>query len=323
MRADRLLSILMLLQTRDQMTAQVLADELEVSVRTVYRDIDALSMAGIPVYAERGPGGGCALLDNYRTTLTGLKEDEVRALFMLSIPAPLADLGLDDEFKGALRKLIAALPAQLSADQALVRQRIHLDFAQWSPTVERVPHLQTLHQAVWEDRRVHLTYRRSFPLADEADGCIEPYGLVAKAGTWYVIAAHLGHVNPYRVSRITHAALTDEHFDRPAEFDLVAYWRQWCQTTEHNRPSYPVRLRVSPDLLPLLPIYFGDQVLDQIVQTDPPDAEGWVTLTLTFEYLETARHRILGLGRAVEVLAPEALRLSVIDFAQQIVDFYA
>lgn len=322
MRADRLLSMLMLLQTRGQMTAQALADELEISVRTVYRDIDALSMAGIPVYAERGPGGGCALLDNYRTTLTGLTEDEVRTLLMLSSLAPLADLGLGDEFKTALRKLIAALPAQFSAAEAHVRQRIHLDFAQWASTGERVPHLQTLHQAVWEDRRVHLTYQRPFPLADEVDWNLAPYGLVAKAGTWYLIAARRGHVNPYRISRITRAALTADRFDRPADFDLVTFWRQWCQITEHNRPVYPVTLRIAPALLPLLPLYLGDQVPDQIRCADPPDADGWVTLTLTFESLEIARHRILGLGRAVEVLTPEALRLSVIDFAQQIVDFY-
>ena len=322
MRADRLLSMLMLLQTRGQMTGQALADELEVSVRTIYRDIDALSMAGVPVYAERGPGGGCALLDNYRTTLTGLTETEVRALFMLSIPAPLTDLGFGDELKGALRKLIAALPDRLSADEAAIRQRIHLDFAQWASDSERVPHLPTLQQAVWADRCVRLTYRRPFPLADEVDWSLDPYGLVAKAGAWYIVAARQGHINAYRVSRIMHAQITGEHFNRPADFDLVAFWKKWCETHEHNRPTYPVTLRIAPDLIPQLPMHFGDQVHDQLAQADPPDAAGWVTLTLTFEYLEVARHHILGLGRAVEVLAPEALRLSVIDFAQQIVDFY-
>jgi predicted DNA-binding transcriptional regulator YafY len=315
MRADRLLSLLIMLQTRGRMTARALAAEFEVSVRTIYRDIEALSMAGIPVYAERGPGGGCALLDSYRTNLTGLTDDEVRALFMLSIPTPLADLGVSQELKAALLKLAAALPAHLREDERSVRQRIHLDPTGWSKNDEPVPHLATIHQAVWQDRQLHLTYRRPFPMRDQVERLVNPYGLVAKAGCWYLVAAYHGQVYPYRLSHVLGVRLLDD-------FDLVDFWRAWCATYEHNQPSYPVTVRIAPELLPWLPLHFGDHIRDQIAQADPPDADGWIVLPLRFERLETARERLLGFGRAVEVLDPLALRLSLIDFAEQIVAFY-
>ena len=171
MRADRLLSLLMLLQARGRLTAPKLAQELEVSERTIYRDIDALSAAGVPVYGEAGAGGGYALLDSYRTNLTGLTEGEVRALFMLSIPKPLADLGVGRELGAALRKLAAALPSARRDDEERVRQRFLLDAVGWEQVEESAPHLPTVHQAVWEDRRLHLAYRID-PLAvhDRADG---------------------------------------------------------------------------------------------------------------------------------------------------------
>ena len=323
MRADRLLSLLMLLQTRGRMTAQELAGELEVSVRTIYRDIDALSAAGIPVYAGRGPGGGCELIDSYRTSLTGLNEDKVRALFMLSIPAPLAQLGVSQELRSALLKLAAALPAARRQDEAHVRQRIHLDWSGWEQPEEPVPHLQTAHRAVWEDRRLRLTYRLQLGAQVEVERVVDPYGLVAKAGVWHLVHASDGHVRVHRVSRLLDAHVTDEHFERPADFDLAAFWKEWCAGHERNRRYYPVTVRAAPDLVPVLPWVFGDRILDAIAQAGPPDGEGWITLRLPFESLEAARERILGFGRAVEVLEPLALRRSVIDFAAQIVDFYA
>lgn len=322
MRADRLLSLLIMLQTRGRMTAQALAAEFEVSVRTIYRDIEALSMAGVPVYAERGPGGGCALLDSYRTNLTGLTDDEVRALFMLSIPTQLADLGVSQEIKTALLKLTAALPAHLREDERSVRQRIHLDPTGWSKSDEPVPHLATIHQAVWQNRQLHLTYRRPFPMRDRVERVISPYGLVAKAGRWYLVAAYHGQAYPYRLSHVLGVRLMEESFTRPADFDLVDFWRAWCAAYEHNQPSYPVTVRIAPDLLPWLPLHFGDHIREQIAQADPPDADGWIVLTLPFERLETARERLLGFGSAAEVLEPFALRLSLVDFAEQTVAFY-
>jgi predicted DNA-binding transcriptional regulator YafY len=323
MRADRLLSLLMLLQARGRVTAQELAEELEVSLRTIYRDIDALSAAGVPVYAERGPGGGCALVDGYRTSLTGLTADEVRALFMLSVPAALGELGVSQELKTALRKLAAALPTARRQDELGARQRIHLDWAGWSQP-EPVPHLHTMHRAVWEDRRLQLTYRTQVgPHVEEFERIVDPYGLVAKAGIWYLVCAGDDRVRVYRVSHVLDARIRDEHFERPADFDLVAFWESWRAGQRESCPSYPVTVRVAPDLIPVLPLYFGNRIREAIAQAGPPGDEGWMTLTLSFERLETARERILGFGRAVEVLEPEALRESVIDFVAQIVDFYA
>jgi predicted DNA-binding transcriptional regulator YafY len=322
MRADRLLALLMLLQTRGHMTAPVLAEELETSVRTIYRDIDALSAAGIPVYTERGRGGGCALLDSFHTNLTGLTEHEVRALFMLSIPGPLADLGVSQELKTAMLKLSAALPAARRRDEELVRQRVYLDSTWWFQSNEPVPHLETVQQAVWQDRKLYLTLRLLSPVSDQVERLVEPYGLVAKAGIWYLVATGGGQVRAYRISQILEARLAPESFERRADFDLAAFWKMWSAEYEQNRPVYPVVVRVAPSLVALLPLYFGDSVRALIAQAGPPDGEGWMRLTLPFERLETARDRILGFGRAVEVLAPEELRLSVIDFAEQIVTFY-
>jgi predicted DNA-binding transcriptional regulator YafY len=303
------------------MTAQKLADELEVSVRTIYRDIDALSAAGVPVYAERGPEGGCALLDSYRTNLTMLTQDEVRALFMISIPAPLTELGVSQELKAALLKLSAALPASRRHDEERVRQRIHLDSTWWFQPEEPAPYLQVIHQAVWEDRKLYLTYRLQF--GAQVERLVDPYGLVAKASVWYLVCARDDQIRVHRVSHMLDARISDEHSQRPADFDLAAYWNSWCADYEKNRPHYPVTVRVAPELVRELPRVFGDRIHDMVVRAGPPDAEGWMTLTFPFETLEAARERILGFGRAVEVLEPQALRKSVLDFAEQIVTFYA
>ena len=320
MRADRLLSIMMFLQARGRMTAQDLAEELEVSVRTIYRDLDALSMAGVPVYAERGPGGGCALLDSYRTTLTGLTQDEVRALFMLSIPAPLAELGVDHELKAALLKLSAALPVTRRQVEERVRQRIHLDSEGWFEAREPVPHLRTIQQALWQDRRLKIVHQLRFET--QAEWMVEPYGLVAKANVWHLVCARKGSIRVYRVSRVLDARLMDDTCERPADFDLASFWQDWCAAAEENRPIYPVMARVSPEFVRWLPYYLGEAFGEGDALSGPSDAEGWVTATLRFESLEDARGRILACGRGVEVLAPIALRLSVLDHAAQIVSLY-
>lgn len=322
MRADRLLSLMMLLQARGQMTAQQLARELEVSERTIYRDVDALSGAGVPIYAERGPEGGYALLDSYRTDLTGLTEDQVRALFMLTIPAPLAELGVGKELKAAMLKLRAALPPALRTDGERVRQRVHLDSVWWFQGQEPLPYLQTLHDAVWQDRRAYITVRQTYGSPVEIERLVDPYGLVAKAGIWYLVSARNGTVRARRVSRLVNARLSEELFERPSDFDLGLFWQEWCAEFEGSRPHYPVTARVSPQLAAHLPRLFGPRIHDALAQAPPPDAAGWITLQLSFETLEAARDRVLGLGGAIEVLAPEALRRSVLDFARQTVARY-
>ena len=321
MRADRLLSLVMLLQTRGNMTAQALGEELEVSERTIYRDVEALSFAGIPVYTERGPGGGIALLDSYRTSLTGLNRNEVRALFMLSIPAPLDELGVTADLKAALLKLSAALPAVGRDEQIMARQRIHLDSVAWSQPEQPVPHLQTIHQAVWQDFKLQLRYDLGY--FGEIELPVDPYGLVAKTTVWYLVCAREDHLRVLRVPDILEARVLDEHFERPSDFNLVTYWQDWCEQNEKRLASFQVEVRVAPELIPYLWTHFGERVADQGTQLEAPDEDGRLTVTLQFERFEEARRRLLGYGRAIEVLEPNVLRKSIKDYAWQVVDLYS
>ena len=320
MRADRLLSLLMLLQTRGLMSAHELADELEVSERTIYRDITALSTSGVPVYASRGPGGGVRLIEEYRTTLTGLTPDETRALFMMNIPAPLMQLGMGEKFKGALLKLSAALPDKHRADESRTRQRIHLDSSWWFQSEQDVPYLQTIQQALFQDRRLHIKVRWEF-FSTEFEQEAEPYGLVAKANIWHLVYARGGTPHVVRVSQIVEAELLEDTFILPPDFDLVEFWEVWCDEYE-SHPPFQAKVRVAPEALPMLAEYVGDRARGQLARSPAPDADGWVTLNLPFESFIAARSRLLGLGRAVEVLEPETLRKSLVDFAGQIVGFY-
>lgn len=330
MRADRLLALLMLLQARGPITAARLAEELEVTERTIYRDVQALSTSGVPVYAERGPGGGISLVDSYRTTLTGLKSDEVRALFMLSIPAPLDQLGVGSELRAALLKLSAALPAARRSDETLVRQRIHLDWTPWAqgpaPGAAQdsasLPHLPTIQQALWASRKLALRYRSpTVPWIEPLDVVVDPYGLVAKAGEWHLVCARQGSLRAIPVAQVLSAQLLEQTFARRADFDLPAFWSTFCQDVQARRTVFPVTLRLAPQILPELRYYFGS-LADEHWQAAAPDASGWRTLTLPFRSLESARRHILAYGGAVEVLTPPALRLSLQDYAQQILNIY-
>lgn len=323
MRADRLLSILMLLQARGprKLTAQALARELEVSERTIYRDIDALSAAGVPIYSEAGPAGGYALLDGYRTTLTGLTEGEVRALFMLNIPDALAELGVSGQVRSAWHKLAAALPAARREDEEMVRQRFYLDSAWWRQGEEPVPCLPTLQQAVWQDRRVWLVYRIE-PLGIDITQKADPIALVAKAGVWHLVAAIQGVHRVHRLSTLTDVRLTEESFQRVADFNLEAFWRGWCAEQEQGQDHFRVVVRLAPHFVPELVRRLGGAVRGRVASAGPADAAGRLTVELHFESLEAARERILGFGGGVEVLEPPALRWSVQDFAVQIVALY-
>ncbi|MCU0521724.1 MAG: WYL domain-containing protein [Anaerolineae bacterium] len=326
MRADRLLSLLMLLQARGKTSARALAEELEVSERTVYRDIAALERAGVPLYAEVGRDGGFALVDRYRTSLTGLSEGEVRALFMLSVPAPLAELGVSQELKAALLKLTAALPATRRGDEEHVRNRFYLDAVGWEHEAGPTPHLQAAHQAVLRDRQLMLTYRPLF--AAEVRLAVDPYGLVVKAGAWYLVYAHMhgthkGRVSARRLSELQDLRETGVVFERPADFALEAFWKAWCAEHIERSEQFAVRLRVEPRAREWLPYYLPGRVRDALGVAGSPDAQGWFTLDLAFESLEAARSRLLALGGAVEVLAPDALRLSMADFGARIAAVYA
>jgi len=319
MRADRLLALLMLLQSRGRMTAEDLARELEVSVRTIYRDLTALSTSGVPVYAERGPGGGVGLLEEYRTTLTGLTPDEARALFMLSVPAPLVQLGVGGDLKAAMRKLSAALPSSRRLDEARIHQRIQIDSSWWFQSADSVPCLQSIQQALWQDRMLRIRYR-SFQNV-EVEQLAAPYGLVAKANLWHLVYGLRGAVRVRQVATILDAEMLPETFTRPPEFHLGSLWESWCAEYE-SRPPFVACVRASPRILTELPYQIGHRFQRLTPAEAQPDADGWVTLELPFESFADARSRLLGMGRAVEVLSPEALRSSLLDFARQVVDFY-
>lgn len=324
MRAGRLLSILLILQNQGRVKAAELANELEVSVRTIYRDVTELSAWGVPVYCERGPGGGVELIERYRTDLTGLSTNEARALFMLSIPDPLNELGVGEEFKAAMLKLAAALPAARRDDHQDSLQRVHLDWIPWFHEHKPQLHLQTVQQAVWEDRKLEIEY---YIDAGKWLGTITaslcPYGLVAKSGRWYLVA-RLDNDNfvVVRVSWIVDSNLLEEKFERPDDFNLGAFWKTWRSDHEARRPHYPVRVRVPLNMLDYLPTLFGEQIQREIEAAYPPDSQGWHTLTLPFETFEDARQRLLSLGGAVEVIEPIALRMSMIDYANQILGVY-
>lgn len=321
MRADRLLTMLMLLQTQGKLTAHQLAVELEVSVRTIYRDVLALSTAGIPIYTEDGAGGGISLVDDYQTRLTGLRPEEAQALFMLDIPAPLVQLGVGQQLKAALLKLSAAIPPSVREKQTEVRHRLHLDAAWWFQPEEPTPCLQTIQQAVWQDRLLQITFRGDFNTTIEQ--IIAPYGLVAKASIWYVVFARQGMIRARRVSRIITATMLPDPFERPIDFDLASFWQQWREEFEKDRPYYEVHALVAPSLVQRLPLLLRDNLLDQLSSPPSMQREGWQSMTLTFDSFETARTRILSFGGSIEVLEPLALRMSVADYAHQIQNIYA
>jgi len=319
MRADRLLAILMILQARGKVTATELAEELEVCERTIYRDVIALSTSGVPVYTESGPGGGISLIESYRTTLTGMKEDEVKALFMLSIPTPLTELGVSQQLKAAMLKLAAALPSTTRQAEAGARVRIHLDWQPWHQPRVPVPNLQNLHQAIWQDCKISIRYILAFDT--QMERIVEPYGLVAKANDWYLIYSREEVMRVIRVSQIVAVEPLDQQFIRLADFDLEEFWQVWSSEYEQNRPTYPVRLRISKPMVEYLLRYAPDFSWD-ILKIGEPEDHGWVTISLDLGTHEKARNVVLSLGGAAEVLEPFALRDTVSDYASQVLARY-
>lgn len=317
MRADRLISILMHLQVHRRATARELAGRLEVSERTVHRDMEALSIAGVPVYAQRGTGGGWFLPEGYRTDLTGLGEAEVRALFLAGPARVLADLGLDGAADGARGKLLAALPRAYRRDAEFVRQRIHVDVAGWRRSEESAPLLGTLREAIWRERTVRLAYGRGE--GDAVERLVDPLGLVAKGSAWYLVAAVEGAIRTYRVSRVRGAEITDEAAARPEGFDLAASWEESKQRFVAALPRYPVTARVHPDALARIR---NAGRWARVEDVGAPDAEGRVVARVTFEIEEDARECLLGLGPRVEVLEPQRLRDDVIRLARETVATY-
>src|SRR3954467_1147204 len=231
MRAGRLVSLLLLLQTRGRMTAQALADELEVSVRTVYRDVESLGAAGVPIYADRGPAGGYQLLDGYRTRLTGMTSDEAGSLYLVGMPGPAAELGLGSVLAAAELKLRASLPGELADRADRVRERFPLDPPGWLRGEEPTPYLSTVADAVWSGRLLEVRYRR-WKAPREVTRTLNPLGVVLKAGRWYLVANARERTTGYRVSNILDAEVLAAAAERPAGFDLAGFWQEWAERYE-------------------------------------------------------------------------------------------
>ncbi|WP_431934447.1 helix-turn-helix transcriptional regulator [Micromonospora sp. RP3T] len=308
MRASRLVSLLLLLQARGRMTAQELADALEVSVRTVYRDVESLGAAGVPVYADRGPAGGYRLLAGYRTRLTGLTGPEVEALFLAGLPGPAAELGLATTVAAAELKVRAALPEELADRSGRLRHRFHLDAPGWFRHPESTPHLATLAGAVWEDRLVRLRYRR-WRAPREVTRLVAPLGVVLKAGRWYLVARCEEQVRTYRVGAVLDAVVTDERHQRPDDFDLAAYWREWTARYERDVYRGEARIRLTTAALEFMPYVFPPEMARAArAAAGEPGPDGWRETTVPIESTRHAHAELLKLGAEVEVLAPAELR---------------
>src|SRR5438876_7646533 len=250
MRATRLVSLLLLLQTRGQLTAAEVAERLEISVRTVHRDVGSLAAAGVPVDAVRGPAGGYRLAGGYRTRLTGLTADEAEALFAAGIPGPAAELGLGGELAAARLKLLAALPSELQERATRASRLFHLDTRGWFRAEDTVPHLPALAAAVWQGCRVRLRYREGRGVVQRT---VDPLGLVLKGGAWYLVARRSAGMRVYRVSRVASVRVREERFERPEGFELASYWKDWSRTFEASRPRVEVKVRASDLVRRLLP----------------------------------------------------------------------
>ncbi|QHF93072.1 transcriptional regulator [Streptomyces sp. NHF165] len=325
MRADRLVSLLLLLQNRGRTTARELARELEVSVRTVHRDVEALGAAGVPVRADRGPAGGYRLVEGYRTRLTGLTTGEAASLFLAGMPGPAAELGLGAELATAQLKVRAALPDELGGRAGRVQERFHLDAPAWFREADPVPFLARAAEAVWEQRVLRAHYER---WGGRARRELRPLGLVLKGGIWYLVAqaraegqeqtrarvegrAAVGEARTYRVSRFLELEPTGVSFERPADFDLAAYWQESARRLEERLRHDVAVLRLSPRARRLLPMRFGSAGVRALAAAGPPGEDGWVRVEMDVEAEPVAVGDLLALGAEAEVLGPPGLREAV------------
>lgn len=322
MRASRLVSVLLLLQTRGRMTAQQLAATLEVSVRTIYRDIGALAAAGVPVYGDAGPAGGYQLLGGYRTRLTGLTATEAGTLPLAGVPAAAAELGLGTVLAAAQLKLQAALPAELRDRAAAIGERFHLDAPGWYHDGDRSPHLAAVADAVWSQRRIEVRYRR-WAAPTDVSRTLDPHGIVLKAGKWYAVAATEGSMRTYRISQILSLTTLPGTFDRRPDFSLAGYWASRITEFRAGLQQGEATIRLSTDGRQRLGDMFSSTVISAVDATaTEPDHRGWITAVVPIESLEHAQAEFLRLGAEAEIIAPASLRDRMTAIARSLALLY-
>ncbi|MEV8224541.1 YafY family protein [Streptomyces sp. NPDC079167] len=320
MRAARLIKMVLLLQSRPSMTAAQLAEELEVSERTVTRDAQALSEAGVPVYADRGRAGGYRLVGGYRTRLTGLARHEAEALFLSGLPSALREMGLDDAASAARLKVSAALLPSLRDASRTVAQRFHLDAPGWYHEPAAPELLPAVAEAVWDDRLVRARYSRP---SGEVERELAPYGLVLKAGVWYLCARAGEDFRVYRIDRFAAVAVSETRFVRDEDFDLPRFWEDRAAQFARSILRTEVTVRLSEAGVRRLPHAMDRAAVDEaLAGAAAPDAEGRRTVVLPVESAEVAYGQLLSLGPEVEVLAPAALRERFADTAERLRDLY-
>ena len=322
MRASRLLSLLMLLQSRGRVSAQALADALEVSVRTIHRDIDELSAAGVPVWADRGRLGGFQLQPGWRTRVDGLTAPEAQAMFLGGLPGPAAELGLGEAMASAQLKLLAALPDGWREDARRVSARFHLDPIDWYRGPSATDHLPAIAQAVWSERRVAMRYES---WKGEVSRRVDPLGLVLKAGVWY-LAAQVANdkrgVRTYRLSNILELTATGEPFARPADFDLAAWWQASTKRFEKELAVDTAQLRVSAPGMKALRDLGAAVAQAAEMSASTPDESGWRRVTIPIESIPHAAAQVLRLGAQAEVLKPAALRRALLERVSAVAALY-
>ena len=312
MRADRLLTLILLLQTRGKMTAKDLAEELGVSRRTILRDINALSISGIPVYSEGGHGGGIALIEEYRTSLTGLNKSEVQTLFLSSNNQALRDLGLGNASENLLMKLLATLPKTHHSTADHIRQRLMIDPTWWWHDNTTSPFWEELQQAVYEDRLIEATYENYD--GDISERVLAPYSLICKSSLWYLLAERDQELRTYRVSRFHSVRVLDQTFSRRTDFDLPAYWQEHIKNFEDTFGTYRCTLRIHPQRETFVKWLMPGRW--QVI--DSSDEEGWITLSLVMDTDLLAKMLVFGLVGFVQVIDPPELKDSVLAQARDL-----
>ncbi len=316
MRADRLLSILLLLQGHGRLSARVLAERLEVSERTVHRDMESLSMAGVPVYAERGRKGGWALAEAYRTDLTGLTEAELRSVVIAAAPGVLADLGLGEAADRALLKLLAGLPDARRRTAEAARGYLHIDASGWRRSEEVAPFLPTLDLALRTGRRISIAYERAMDLS-VVERTVDPMGLVAKGSVWYLVATVEGEGRTYRASRLRAVTILDEPAQRPTDFDLPTFWEASQAEFRAQLPAFHVTIRFAPEAMSRVRLGWR---FARVESEREPDADGWVACRIRADSMDVALECALGMGPLAEVVEPAELRDRVLAAATDIVE---
>jgi predicted DNA-binding transcriptional regulator YafY len=319
MRADRLLSLMFLLQSKGKMTGQDLAQSLNVSERTIYRDIDALNLAGVPIYTQGGRHGGIYLDEQYRISLTGLARQEIQSLFVSGSNAPLRDLGLIHASENALLKLLGSLPLRDRNEAERMRQRVHFDASQWFYHRDVSQWMPSLLEAIFEERKLRLQYLRINSTTSER--VIRPYGVVAKAGIWYLVAMtddEDKNMRTFRVSRFISLQVLDEIFARSESFDLASYWRDSTDHFESSKPRYILHIRVAPmnaGIIRYLHEAYGAQI-------EKPHEDGWTPLILNLSAMQEARTVVMSMGDKIEIIDPPELRHEVQKWIKHLQDYY-